>query len=403
MILGRPKPPSPGLKIPSLVPAPAPGDSAPRDSVPRVAGGEPAKRPGGSTIVTAYAAESAAAPLVRGSIERRAPEADDVSIAIDFCGLCHSDVHTVRSEWGVSHYPLVPGHEIVGRVMGVGSAVTGFKPGDRVGVGAFVDSCRECVQCAAGLEQFCETGYTGTANARDRRHGGMITKGGYSTSIVVHQAYVLRIPSDLDPAAAAPLLCAGITTYSPLRRNRVQPGDRVGVVGLGGLGHLTVKMATAMGATVTVFTRSAAKKAAARSLGAADVVISTDAEAMRGAKNSLNLIIDTVCARHDLDQYLATLKLDGTLVQLGLPPEPMPPVTVGLLVRRRLNYTGSMLGGIGETQEMLDFCAAHAIVADIELVSAGELNSAYDRLVRGDVRYRFVLENSTLDDSTADH
>lgn len=330
------------------------------------------------------------------TVARRAPKADDVEIAIEYCGLCHSDVHATRGEWGGQTYPLVPGHEIVGTVSRVGSAVTEFAVGDRVGVGCIVDSCRECDSCLDGLEQYCEKGMTGTYGAKDRRNGDAITQGGYSSSIVVDRGYVLRVPDSLDPAAAAPLLCAGITTFSPLRHFDVEEGDVVGVVGLGGLGHMAVKLAKAMGATVVVFTTSESKVAAALELGADQVVLSRDEEAMAAANRSIDLIIDTVAAPHDLNPFFRTLRVDGALFQLGLPSEPMPPVNPGSLIRRRIAYAGSLIGGIAETQEMLDFCAEHGVVSDIEMVSAAQLNEAYDRMVAGDVKYRFVLDTSTL-------
>ncbi len=339
-------------------------------------------------------------PLERLTIQRREPDEHDVEIAIEFCGLCHSDVHSVRGEWREVEYPYVPGHEIVGRVTRVGSAVTKHAVGDRVGIGCLVDSCRTCEGCTAGLEQFCTGselgGGVGTYGAVDYRHHGEQTQGGYSESIVANEGYVLRIPESLDPAAAAPLLCAGITTYSPLRHAGVGEGTRVGVVGLGGLGHMAVKIAKAMGAQVTVFSRSEAKKDDAGALGADRYVTTSDAEQMQAASRSLDVIIDTVAAPHDLNEYLATLDLDGRLVQVGLPSEAMPPVDVRNLIFKRVSYTGSLIGGIAETQEMLDFCAEHGITADIEVISADEVNEAYDRMVAGDVKYRFVLDNSTL-------
>jgi len=348
------------------------------------------------TQAKAFAATSATSGLSASTIERREPGAHDVEISIDFCGLCHSDVHTIRSEWGPAKYPLVPGHEIVGTVSRVGYDVVGFAVGDPVGVGCMVDSCRECDSCLEGFEQYCERGNVGTYGVADPRHGGAITQGGYASSIVVDENYVLKVPAGLDPAAVAPLLCAGITTYSPLRYLDVQDGDRVGVIGLGGLGHMAVKIAKALGATVTVFTTSPAKADAARELGADHVVISSDPEQMAAAKGSLNAILDTVAAVHDLNTYLRTLDRDGALIQLGLPSEKMPAVDPGLLIRKRLAYGGSLIGGIAETQEMLDFCAEHGIVSDIELVAADQLDEAYDRMVAGDVKYRFVLDTSTL-------
>lgn len=349
-----------------------------------------------ATLAAAYGATASDSGLVPLTVARRAPKADDVEIAIEFCGLCHSDVHATRGEWGTQNYPLVPGHEIVGRVTRVGSAVDDFTVGERVGVGCMVDSCRECDSCLDGLEQYCENGMTGTYGAKDARNGGAITQGGYSTSIVVDRNYVLRVPEGLDPAAAAPLLCAGITTYSPLNHFEVEEGDVVGVVGLGGLGHMAVKIAKAMGAEVTVFTTSERKFEAARELGADHVVLSTDPAAMEAADRSIDVIIDTVAAPHDLNPFFRTLRVDGALFQLGLPSEAMPPVNPGALIRRRIAYAGSLIGGIAETQEMLDFCAEHGVVSDVEVVSADQLNEAYDRMVAGDVKYRFVLDASTL-------
>ncbi len=350
----------------------------------------------GSVLAAAYGATSPDSGLVPLTLARRMPKADDVEIAIEFCGLCHSDVHATRGEWGGQVWPLVPGHEIVGTVSRVGSDVTDFAAGDRVGVGCMVDSCRECESCLDGLEQYCENGMTGTYGAVDRRNADSVTQGGYSSSIVVDRRYVVRVPDSLEPAAAAPLLCAGVTTFSPLRHFDVEDGDVVGVVGLGGLGHMAVKLAKAMGAKVVVFTTSDAKVAAALELGADEVVLSRDEEAMAGANRTIDLIIDTVAAPHDLNPYFRTLRVDGALFQLGLPSEAMPPVNPGALIRRRIAYAGSLIGGIAETQEMLDFCAEHGVVADIEVVHADQLNAAYDRMVAGDVKYRFVLDTSTL-------
>ncbi|VXB53530.1 putative oxidoreductase, Zn-dependent and NAD(P)-binding [Arthrobacter sp. 9AX] len=348
------------------------------------------------SLAAAYGATSANSGLVPLTLARRSPQADDVEIAIEFCGLCHSDVHAVRGEWGGQAWPLVPGHEIVGTVSRVGAAVTDFAPGDRVGVGCIVDSCRECESCLDGLEQYCENGMTGTYGAADRRNGDAITQGGYSSSIVVDRRYVLRVPDSLDPKAVAPLLCAGVTTYSPLRHFDVEEGDVVGVVGLGGLGHMAVKLAKAMGARVVVFTTSESKVPAALELGADEVVLSRDEAAMDAANRTIDLIIDTVAAPHDLNPLFRTLRVDGALFQLGLPSEAMPPVNPRALIRRRIAYAGSLIGGIAETQEMLDFCAQHGVVADIEVVRAEQLNEAYDRMVAGDVKYRFVLDTSTL-------
>ncbi|MGN7249461.1 NAD(P)-dependent alcohol dehydrogenase [Arthrobacter sp. SAFR-014] len=375
MTPGRPVPPPLNLRIPLE---------------------ETAAEPLGGRLAAARGASSATSGLVGLTVARRAPKADDVEIAIEFCGLCHSDVHATRGEWGSPNYPLVPGHEIVGRVSRVGSGVLDFQPGDRVGVGCMVDSCRECGSCLEGLEQYCERGLTGTYGAKDARNGDAVTQGGYSTSVVVDRRYVLRVPESLDPAAAAPLLCAGITTFSPLRHFGVRAGHVVGVVGLGGLGHMAVKLAKAMGAEVKVFTTSESKVSAALELGADAVVLSRDEEAMAAENRSIDVIIDTVAAPHDLNPFFRTLRRDGALFQLGLPSDAMPPVNPGALIRRRISYAGSLIGGIAETQEMLDFCAEHGVVSDIELVGAEQLNAAYDRMVAGDVKYRFVLDASTL-------
>ncbi|MDQ0258325.1 NAD(P)-dependent alcohol dehydrogenase [Sinomonas atrocyanea] len=350
----------------------------------------------GGSDVHAYGATSASSGLVPLTIARREPGTRDVEIDIEFCGLCHSDVHATRGEWGERPWPLVPGHEIVGRVRRTGSAVQGFAVGDRVGVGCMVDSCRECAHCRAGLEQYCERGMVGTYGAPDPRHGGEATQGGYSERIVVDAAYVLRIPDALDPAAAAPILCAGITTYSPLRRFGVGPGRRVGVVGLGGLGHLAVKLAAALGAEVTVFTRTAAKAADAAQLGAHRVVVTTDPAQLEAAEGTLDVVLDTVAAPHDVNVYLSVLRFDGVLVALSLPSGDLPPVQPGALIRRRLAYTGSLIGGIAETQEVLDFCAEHGVAPQIEVVTAESLNEAYDRMVASDVKYRFVLDAASL-------
>jgi uncharacterized zinc-type alcohol dehydrogenase-like protein len=351
---------------------------------------------GSGRLAAAYGAVSGDSGLVPLTLARRAPKDDDVEIAIEFCGLCHSDVHATRGEWGSQNYPLVPGHEIVGKVSRVGSAVEDFSPGDLVGVGCMVDSCRECDSCLDGLEQYCENGLTGTYGAQDARNGNSITQGGYSSSVVVDRRYVVRVPENLDPAAVAPLLCAGVTTFSPLRHFDVEEGDVVGVVGLGGLGHMAVKLAKAMGAVVKVFTTSESKVPAALELGADEVIRSGDKDAMAAADRSIDVIIDTVSAPHDLNPFFRTLRRDGALFQLGLPSEAMPAVNPGALIRRRIAYAGSLIGGIAETQEMLDFCSEHGVVADIELVHADQLNEAYDRMVAGDVKYRFVLDTSTL-------
>ena len=346
------------------------------------------------SITHAYAAMSATTPLVPWTLQRRAPGAQDVDIDILYCGVCHSDLHAARSEWGGTVYPIVPGHEIVGRVTAVGSAVTRFSPGQLVGVGCLVDSCRQCGSCADGLEQYCERGSTGTYNAPDK-HGG-ITYGGYSTRIVVDEAFVLRIPETLDPAAAAPLLCAGITTYSPLRHWQVKPGMAVGVVGLGGLGHMAIKLAKAMGARVALFTTSPAKAEDARRLGADEVIVSPDRAQMKAQSRRLDLVLDTIAASHDLDVYLRTLKRDGTLVLIGVPDRPHAAPNVANLVFQRRSIAGSLIGGIAETQEMLDFCGEHGIVSDIEAIPMERINEAYERMLRSDVRYRFVIDMSSL-------
>jgi alcohol dehydrogenase (NADP+) len=347
------------------------------------------------SITPAYAAMSATTPLAPWTLQRRTPGAQDVDIEILYCGVCHSDLHAARSDWGGTVYPIVPGHEIVGRVTAVGAGVTRYAPGQLVGVGCLVDSCRQCSSCTDGLEQYCERGSTGTYNAPDKHSGGM-TYGGYSTRIVVDESFVLRIPDTLDAAGAAPLLCAGITTYSPLRHWKVGPGMSVGVVGLGGLGHMAVKLAKAMGAKVTLFTTSPAKAEDARRLGADEVVVSTDRAQMNPQTRRLDLVLDTIAASHDLDAYLRTLKRDGTLVLIGVPDKPHPAPNVGNLVFQRRSIAGSLIGGIAETQEMLDFCGAHGIVSDIERIAMQQINEAYERMLRSDVHYRFVIDMASL-------
>ena len=342
-----------------------------------------------------FAADSATAPLAPFSFQRREPGADDIQIDILFCGICHSDIHTVRGEWGGSAWPVLPGHEIVGRVAAVGANVSGFKPGDLAGVGCMVDSCRSCPSCQEGLEQYCENGFTGTYNDPDKRTPGLRTFGGYSNAIVVDQHFVLRIPESLELAAVAPLLCAGITTYSPLRHWKVGPGQKVGIVGLGGLGHMGLKLAHAMGAEVTLFTTSPGKAADAKRLGASRVVVSKDADAMAAEMRSFDFILDCVAAQHDINAYLALLKRDGALVQVGAPPEPLP-VKVFSIINPRRTFAGSLIGGIAETQEMLDFCAEHGIVSDIEVIRMDQVNDAYERVVSSDVKYRFVIDMATL-------
>ena len=346
------------------------------------------------TPTKAYAAQSATTPLALFTIERREPAPTDVQIEILFCGVCHSDLHIARGEWGGTTFPCVPGHEIVGRVTKVGSAVKNFKPGDRAAVGCMVDSDRTCPNCKAGLEQFCASGATFTYNSADKHSGGM-TYGGYSKAVVVDEAFVLRISEKLDLAAAAPLLCAGITTYSPLREWKVGKGQKVGVVGLGGLGHMAVKFGRAFGAHVVVFTTSPGKTADAKRLGAGEVVISKNAEAMKKHANSFDFLLDTVSAKHPLDDYLQLLKRDGTMCMVGVPPEPLPVNAINLIFgRKRLG--GSLIGGIAETQEMLDFCAEHGIVCEIEMIRMEQINEAYERMLKSDVKYRFVIDMSSL-------
>ena len=341
------------------------------------------------------AAYDAAGPLAPWRFERRDLGAHDVHIRILFCGICHSDLHTVRGEWGPCAYPQVPGHEIVGRVEQVGPAVTRWKAGDLVGVGCMVDSCQQCQPCADGLEQYCDNGMTGTYGSIEQETGRP-TQGGYATDVVVHEQFVLRVPENLDPAAVAPLLCAGITTWSPLRQWKVGPGSRVAVVGIGGLGHMAVKLARALGAHVVVLTTSPGKAEDALRLGAHEVVLSRDKQAMKGLRNSLDVIIDTVGTPHDLDGEMQLLRLDGTLVLLGGSPEPHPSPGAFTFIMKRRRLAGSLIGGIAETQEMLDFCAANNIVSDIEIIKIQDINKAYDRLLKGDVKYRFVIDCASL-------
>ena len=339
----------------------------------------------------AYAAQAPHTPLAPVEIERRAVGPDDVAIDILYCGVCHSDLHTARNEWHNTLYPSVPGHEIVGKVTAVGSNVSKFKVGDVAGVGCMVDSCGHCDACASGEEQYCSEGFVGTYNGRGP--GSENTYGGYSQVIVVKESFVLHIKHpEKDLAAVAPLLCAGITTYSPLRHWKVGPGKRVGIVGLGGLGHMAVKLAHAMGAHVVLFTTSPAKTADAKRLGADEVCISKDPEQMARYREQLDFILDTVAAPHRLDDYLQLLKRDGTLTLVGAPSEPHPSPAVFNLLFRRRSLAGSLIGGIRETQEMLDFCAEHGIVSDIELIPIDYINTAYERMLRSDVKYRFVID-----------
>ena len=342
-----------------------------------------------------FAATDASTPLAPFSFERREPGEKDVDIDILFCGVCHSDLHTARGEWGNTLYPSVPGHEIVGRVSRVGSSVSKFKADDLVGVGCMVDSCRHCASCKEGLEQYCESGFTGTYNG-SLFGGSENTYGGYSDRIVVDESFVLKIPAGLDLAAAAPLLCAGITTYSPMRRWRVSPGQNVGVVGLGGLGHMAIQIAKAMGAHVTLFTTSPGKLEDAKKLGAERVVISKDAEAMAKEFATFDFIINTVAAPHDLDPYLNALKRDGVMCLVGAPASPHPAPGVFNLILKRRQLVGSLIGGIEETQDMLDFCAKHGIASHIETIPMQKINEAYERMLKSDVKYRFVIDMKSL-------
>ncbi|MGA9582747.1 MAG: NAD(P)-dependent alcohol dehydrogenase [Allosphingosinicella sp.] len=344
----------------------------------------------------AYGAYAADKPLEPIAIERREPGPRDVQIEIAFCGVCHSDLHTVRSEWGGTLYPCVPGHEIVGHVSAVGSEVSGFEAGDTVGVGCLVGSCQHCPSCAEGLEQFCENGFTGTYNGATPDAPGH-TLGGYSQRIVVDEKFVLRIRHSEDRlAAVAPLLCAGITTWSPLRHWKAGPGKKVGIVGIGGLGHMGIKLAHALGAHIVAFTTSEGKRQDALDLGADEVVVSRNSEEMDAHSGSFDFILNTVAASHDLDSFTALLKRDGTLCLVGVPEHPHPSPNVGALIFGRKSIAGSLIGGIAETQEMLDFCAEHGIVSEIETIPVQQIDEAYDRMQRSDVKYRFVVDNSSL-------
>ncbi len=342
----------------------------------------------------AYAAVNASTPLAPFSFERRNPDPVEIEIQILFCGICHTDVHQARNEWHGTTYPCVPGHEIVGRVTKAGSKVKKFKEGDLAAVGCMVDSCRECGSCKAGEEQLCEAGPTFTYNSPDKKHGGT-TYGGYSESIVLDETFALRVPKSLNLAASAPLLCAGITTYSPLRHWKIGKGRKVGVVGLGGLGHMGVKLANAFGANVVLLTTSPGKANDAIRLGAKEVVISKNEAEMKKHLNSFDFILDTVAAQHDVNSYLELLKRDGTLILVGAPPQPLPVAAFNLLAKRR-QFAGSIIGGIRETQEMLDFCADHGIVSDIETIPIQKVNEAYERLLKSDVKYRFVIDMKSL-------
>ncbi len=347
----------------------------------------------------AYAAYDAKKPLSPFRFERREVGATDIQIDILFCGVCHSDIHQVKDEWGGSAYPMVPGHEIIGRVIKVGDAVKGFKVGDLAGVGCMVDSCGVCPDCTEHLEQFCNSTVF-TYNSPDK-HTGNLTYGGYSDNIVVDERFVLHVSEKLDPAAAAPLLCAGITTYSPLRHWNIQKGDKVGIVGLGGLGHMGVKLAHAMGAYTVLFTTSPSKAVDAKRLGADEVVISKNADEMAKHATSFDFILNTVAAPHDLDQFMTLLKRDGTMCLVGVPDHPHPSPSVSNLIFKRRTLAGSLIGGIKETQEMLDFCAEHNITSDIELIPIQEINVAYERMLKSDVKYRFVIDMKSLKDEAS--
>jgi uncharacterized zinc-type alcohol dehydrogenase-like protein len=346
-----------------------------------------------TTTASAFGAPAADAPLEPLQIERRALGAKDVRIDIKFCGICHSDIHFARGEWGKVPYPAIPGHEIAGVVAEVGSGVTGFKAGDRVGVGCMVNSCRECENCQKGDEQYCIPGNTQTYGSKDR--DGTVTYGGYSDHVVVDEDFVLRIPDALELDVAAPLLCAGITTYSPLRHWGAGPGKQVAVVGLGGLGHMAVKIAKAMGAEVTVLSQSLRKKDDGMKLGADAYYATSDDATFKELRFRFDLIINTVSAKLEIGRFFGMLKTDGAMVNVGAPPEPLPVPVFPLLLQRR-TFAGSAIGSIGETQEMLDFCAEHGIGAEIERISADQINDAWERVLNSDVRYRFVIDNSTL-------
>ena len=347
--------------------------------------------------VIGYAAASSTAALKPFAFERRENGVHDVVIDILYCGVCHSDIHSARNEWHSTTYPIVPGHEIIGRVSVIGDNVSKYKVGDLVGVGCMVDSCRNCVACHDGLEQFCDNGFTATYNSEDKIGGTShkVTLGGYSNVITVNEQFALSIPENLDPAAAAPLLCAGITTYSPLKHWKVVAGQKVGIIGLGGLGHMGVKFAHAMGAEVVMITTSPEKGEDAKRLGADDVLISTDPKAMATAKNSFDFLLNTIPVGHDVDPYMALLKRDATMVIVGS-VEPLKHVNGALFILRRRSMAGSLIGGLQETQEMLDFCGKHNITCDIEKIGIQDVNEAYDRTVKGDVKYRFVIDMASL-------
>ncbi|WP_343674031.1 NAD(P)-dependent alcohol dehydrogenase [Chitinophaga sp.] len=342
-----------------------------------------------TTTVKAYGTEAADAPIHDMEIRRRTLLSTDVEIDILYCGICHSDLHAIKNDWGATSYPVVPGHEIVGRITQVGNEVTRFKVGDLAAIGCIVDSCGHCHQCHQGEEQFCENGWTVVFNSPDKISGGM-TYGGFSEKIVAKADYVLKMPENIDLAASAPILCAGITVYSPLKHWKAGPGKKVGIIGIGGLGHMAIKIAKAMGAYVVVFTTSPSKIGDAKALGADEAVLSTDAEQMK-VQSGFDMILDTVSARHDVNTYLNALHVDGSLVLVGLPNEPLE-IGAFNVVSGRKSFSGSNIGGIAETQEVIDFCAQHNITADIELIKVNEINEAFERLERNDVKYRFVID-----------
>ena len=348
------------------------------------------------TKARAFAAFNKSDPLGPFTFDRRDPGPRDVEFEVLFCGVCHSDLHTARSEWPGTVYPVVPGHEIVGRVSRIGRDVKGFKAGDLAAVGCMVDSCRSCPNCAEGLEQYCDNGPVFTYNSPDKHIPGKQTYGGYSDRIVVDERFVLRVSKKLDLAAAAPLLCAGITTYSPLKHWGAGPGRKVGVVGLGGLGHMGVKLSHAFGAHTVLFTTSPGKTEDAKRLGADEVLVSRNADEMKRHANSFDFILNTVAVSHDLDAYTSLLRRDGTLCLVGVPEHPHPSPGVFNLINKRRRIAGSMIGGIPETQEMLDFCAEHDIVSDVEIISIQRINEAYTRMLRSDVKYRFVIDMKSL-------
>lgn len=351
-------------------------------------------------IIHAYAAQNEKSPLAPFSYQPRQLREHDVQIEVLFCGVCHSDLHQARNEWHNTVFPVVPGHEIVGRITATGSAASKFKTGDIVGVGCMVDSCRSCPSCQDGLEQYCENGFVATYNGKDR-FDGKVTFGGYSSDVVVHEDFVLRVPENLDLAGVAPLLCAGITTYSPLSHWKVGPGQKVGIVGLGGLGHMGVKIAHAMGAKVVLFTTSPSKIADGKRLGADEVVVSKDPEQMAKHVNSFDFILNTVAAQHDLTPFINLLKRDGNMTLVGVPEHDHPAPNVASLIFKRRSVSGSLIGGIAETQEMLDFCGKHNIISDIELIDIAQINDAYERMLKSDVKYRFVIDINTLRNSAA--